>query len=155
MIPYKAGSLTPVQQQPGSLSSHDSHDSMSETRSYSQSPVNWELDQMHSPVSFDGQIETANYCQSTIGWDIDRTQRFRQYCSSSLGYEFDMNGALSQVNWSPINAEMEKFFPFPTMSITFMPCVCVPDYTAEEGKPRKICRRCSVAQLTSTSQSDR
>lgn len=68
---------------------------------------------------------------------------FRKFIPSSVAYEMDIAGS-RQYCLSPITSEMEKFFSFPTMSVTFMPCVCVPDYPVEDGKPRKICRRCSV-----------
>ena len=68
---------------------------------------------------------------------------------SSLGYEIGPQGAYRQYALSPLTVEMEKFFSYPTMSVTFMPCVCVPDYPVEEGKPRKICRRCSVVSKDS------
>lgn len=70
---------------------------------------------------------------------------FRKFIPSSVALEMD---ASRQYCLSPITAEMEKFFSYPTMSVTFMPCVCVPDYPVEEGKPRKICRRCSLTPST-------
>lgn len=147
MIPFNGGRLTPIWQQPTSVS-QDNHLA---TRSYSQSPVSWDLERNNSPVSQDGSTEAGNFCYSPLSWDFERSQRFRQYCAA-LGYEVDMFGTSGLYNGSPISVEMEKFFSFPGMSITFMPCVCVPDYHVEEGKPRKICRRCSVAQLNSESE---
>ena len=71
----------------------------------------------------------------------------RKCIPNSVAYEMEY-GTNSQYCLSPITVEMEKFFSYPTMSVRFMPCVCVPDYPVEEGKPRKICRRCSVTPTT-------
>ncbi|KAL4220066.1 hypothetical protein ACF0H5_020477 [Mactra antiquata] len=87
------------------------------------------------------------YSQSPM--EMDKPGGLSRLCPSSLGYDVDFCGNYRQYSPSPITVEMEKFFSYPTMSITFMPCVCVPDYPVEEGKPRKICRRCSIAPSTS------
>lgn len=117
MMPYRRDQLTPVEHRPSSLSRESSVDRRS----------------------------TRAFCPSRRSIDIEAMQGFQQMCPTSLGYEMDMIGNYRQYSCSPITVEMEKFFSYPTMSITFMPCVCVPDYPVEEGKPRKICRRCSIA----------
>lgn len=88
------------------------------------------------------------YSQSAM--ELDSPTGMSRLCPSSLGYDMDLCGNYRQYCPSPITVEMEKFFSYPTMSITFMPCVCVPDYPIEEGKPRKICRRCSIAPTSAS-----
>lgn len=81
------------------------------------------------------------YRSSPLPIDVESPAVCSPLRATSLPCSYDCR----QYTPSPITAEMEKFFSYPTMSLTFMPCVCVPDYPVEKGKPRKICRRCSVA----------
>jgi hypothetical protein len=126
MLPYKGGRLTPVQNQLTSMTPLASPVTCS-ARSFSQSPL-------------------TLVCTTPINYDMDMFGNCGSGCSS------DCSGNCTQTSCNPFFAEMEKFFSIPTMAITFMPCVCMPDYPVDEGTPKKICRRCSVAQLSSLDQ---
>lgn len=95
------------------------------------------------PKSLPMEVESPPVFQQNSQAAVRSPPGFRRLVSNSVAYEMDV-GNSGQYCLSPITVEMEKFFSYPTMSVTFMPCVCVPDYPVEEGKPRKICRRCSV-----------
>ncbi|KAH3811776.1 hypothetical protein DPMN_140192 [Dreissena polymorpha] len=77
---------------------------------------------------------------------------FRRMIPQSIALEMSSpTGPFRQYSVSPITVENDQYFSYPNMAamgMTFMPCVCMPDFSvSENGKSKKACRRCSITPV--------
>ncbi|KAH3811715.1 hypothetical protein DPMN_140130 [Dreissena polymorpha] len=109
----------------------------------------------------------AHFCPSPVPMDMETAANtsmnsaqavhfsppsFRRMIPQSIALEMSSpTGPFRQYSVSPITVENDQYFSYPNMAamgMTFMPCVCMPDFSvSENGKSKKACRRCSITPV--------
>ncbi|XP_052214923.1 uncharacterized protein LOC127833606 isoform X2 [Dreissena polymorpha] len=115
----------------------------------------------------------ANFCPSPVPMDMETAANtsmnsaqarhfsppsFRRMIPQSIALEMSSpTGPFRQYSVSPITVENDQYFSYPNMAamgMTFMPCVCMPDFSvSENGKSKKACRRCSITPVKKSGSS--